>query len=417
MALTHIIGAGLAGLAAALSRVDQHSPVAIYESAAVAGGRCRSYFDKLLDHRIDNGNHLLLSGNEAAFAYLDRINARVSMAGPKSPIFPFIDRASHERWTLRLSRGKIPWWMLRASTRVPGTRLTEYFRLLRLLSAGPECTVASFASEGPLFRRLIEPLAIASLNTEPKAGSAALFAAIVKQTLMQGGMACIPRFPRDGLSESLVDPAIAILQQCNARLHFNRRIAGLQIVNNRVTALLSSDGPIIVGPHDDVIMAVPAPVATELVPGLVAPDQFRAIVNVHFRVDADPGEAGFTGVVGGVAEWVFVKPGIASVTISAADAMVDQTAEAIAAAVWPDVAAVCGIAMTQLPPWRVIKEKRATFAATPAQERRRPPTRTAVNNLVLAGDWTATGLPATIEGAIRSGRNAAMALWQRDTYA
>ena len=60
-----------------------------------------------------------------------------------------------------------------------------------------------------------------------------------------------------------------------------------------------------------------------------------------------------------------------------------------------------------MPAWRVVKERRATFAATSVQERRRPPARTAIKNLALAGDWTATQLPATIEGAIRSGRSAA----------
>jgi squalene-associated FAD-dependent desaturase len=412
-----VIGAGLAGLAAAIARIDQQKNVVVYESAAVAGGRCRSYFDRALDHRIDNGNHLLLSGNDAAFAYLDRIGARASLGGPATPVFPFIDRRSGERWSLRLSRGRIPWWMLRAGTRVPGTRLGEYLHLARLQRAGPDSVVVDLAPAGALFRRLIEPLATASLNTEPDSASAALFAAIVRQTLMRGGQACLPRFPREGLSESLVDPALAVLRRAGARLQFNRRISGLQIVHHQVTALLGADGPIIVGPHDDVILAVPAPVAAELLPGLVVPDAFRAIVNVHFRLDADPGEAGFTGVIGGVAEWVFIKPGIASVTISAADRMVDQGAETIAAAVWPDVAAVCGIAAGRQPPWRVIKEKRATFAATPAQQRRRPPARTAINNLVLAGDWTATGLPATIEGAIWSGCNAASALPRLDTNA
>jgi uncharacterized protein with NAD-binding domain and iron-sulfur cluster len=70
-----------------------------------------------------------------------------------------------------------------------------------------------------------------------------------------------------------------------------------------------------------------------------------------------------------------------------------------------------------MPAWRVIKEKRATFAATPAQERRRPPCHTAFNNLMIAGDWTATGLPATIEGAIRSGSSAAAALLEREHHA
>jgi uncharacterized protein with NAD-binding domain and iron-sulfur cluster len=103
---------------------------------------------------------------------------------------------------------------------------------------------------------------------------------------------------------------------------------------------------------------------------------------------------------------VFVKPGHVSVTVSAANRMVDRTAEDIAAAVWPDVCVALGLS-GRMPAFRVVKEKRATFAATAAQDRKRPPARTGLVNLALAGDWTATGLPATIEGAIRSGASAA----------
>jgi hypothetical protein len=158
-----------------------------------------------------------------------------------------------------------------------------------------------------------------------------------------------------------------------------------------------------------VVLAVPPWVATALLPDLTAPDAFEAILNIHFRVAADPGEAGFVGLVGGTAEWVFVKPDHVSVTISAANRMVDRPAETIAAAVWPDVRTALGLE-GEMPPYRVVKERRATFAATAVQERLRPGARTTLANLVLAGDWTATGLPATIEGAIRSGRNAAEAL-------
>ena len=143
---------------------------------------------------------------------------------------------------------------------------------------------------------------------------------------------------------------------------------------------------------------------------MTCPNEFQAILNVHFRVEADPGPAGFIGLVGGVAEWVFVKRGHVSVTISAANRMVDQDAEAIAHAVWPDVLAALDLD-GPMPPWRVVKERRATVrrdggtgeAAARARER-------GLANLVLAGDWTATGLPGTIEGAIRSGRTAAEAL-------
>jgi uncharacterized protein with NAD-binding domain and iron-sulfur cluster len=91
--------------------------------------------------------------------------------------------------------------------------------------------------------------------------------------------------------------------------------------------------------------------------------------------------------------------------------MVDDSARAIASLVWPNVVDALGLdasAKQTMPPYRVVKEKRATFAANAEQERRRPGAYAEhATNLALAGDWTATGLPATIEGAIRSGRAAA----------
>ena len=176
-------------------------------------------------------------------------------------------------------------------------------------------------------------------------------------------------------------------------------------------ALETTDGARPVGPGEAVVLAAPPWVAAELLPGLAAPDEFQAIANLHFRTGADAGQPGLLGVLGGTAEWIFVKPGIVSVTISAANRLVDLTGEQLAARVWPDVRAALRLE-PRMPPVRVVKERRATFAATAAQERRRPgPRRCAEmggpHNVVLAGDWTSTGLPATIEGAIRSGDAAA----------
>ena len=114
----HVIGAGLAGLSAAMELAEGGMRVVVHEAGPQAGGRCRSYFDRELDCRIDNGNHLLLSGNAAAERYLGRISARQTMVGPKTPIFPFIDRADGSRWTLRLDAGRIPFWIFDARRRV-----------------------------------------------------------------------------------------------------------------------------------------------------------------------------------------------------------------------------------------------------------------------------------------------------------
>ncbi len=406
----HVVGAGLAGLSAAMALVERGVRVTLHEAGPAAGGRCRSYFDRELGCRLDNGNHLLLSGNRAAYAFLDRVGARGTMAGPGAPVFPFMDVATGERWTVRPRRGRLPWWLLSRGRRVPGARLREFLPVATLRRRGPDATVAGVlrpdaSRPGELYRRLLEPLAIAALNTPPGTASAALLGAVMDESLALGGAACVPAFPRDGLSESFIDPAVSWLAARGAALRLGSRIASLGFADGRAAAV--GDQPLAEG--EAVVLAAPASVAAALVPDLVAPDRFEAILNVHFRCDADPGEAGFTGLVGGTAEWVFVKPGVVSVTISAGNRRADAPADALASEVWQDVRAVLRLP-DAMPPWRVVKEKRATFAATPEQDRRRPPARTRWPNLALAGDWTATGLPATIEGAIRSGCNAANTL-------
>lgn len=402
----HVVGAGLAGLSAAVTLSQAGRTVTVLEAGPAAGGRCRSYFDRELGLRIDNGNHLLLSGNRAAFAYIDAIGARETLAMPDEPAFPFIDLGNGQTWMLRPNLGRVPWWVFSRERRVPGTLPADYLALRRFMRPKRDATVAASLRHDTLYHRLVEPLAIAALNTPPDAGLARLLGAVVRETLLRGGSACIPAFPREGLSESLIDPAVAWLQARGNDVLCGRRVVALRVADARLNTLHTTDGPM---PVEAVVVAVPPWVAADLLPGIPTPGEFQAILNIHFRVEADPGPAGFIGLIGGTAEWVFVKRGHVSVTISAANRMVDQGADAIAAAVWPDVQAALGL-KGPLPPWRVVKERRATFAATAAQERLRPAARTNVANLVLAGDWTATGLPATIEGAIRSGRTAAEVL-------
>jgi len=411
----HVIGAGLAGLAAALSLTAAGRAVTLHEAGPAAGGRCRSYHDKELDLRIDNGNHLLLSGNRSAAAYIAEIGAAGRFRQASQAVFPFMDIKTGQRWTIRPNRGRIPWWVLVHSRRVPDTRLFDYVRMARIVSVKDDRTVADAMPRGGLYRRLLEPLAVAALNTSMQAGLARLFAAVMRETLMRGGGACVPVLPKEGLSDALVDPAVATLNARGATFRFNSRIAEITIETGRVTALRGPGGTVALAPDDAVVLAVPPWIATGLLPALVAPDQFEAILNIHYRHSADPtgplAEAGFIGLTSGTAEWLFVKRDHVSVTISAANRMVDDPARAIAALVWPNVRDALHLppdADAPMPPFRVVKERRATFAATAAQQERRPAARTTLAaNLALAGDWTNTGLPATIEGAIRSGRSAA----------
>ena len=187
----HIIGAGLAGLSAAVRLAAPANRIIVHEATAFAGGRCRSYHDAAVGMTIDNGNHLLLSGNHAALAFLRAIGSDRRLIGPPVPEFPFLDLKSRARWTLRFNDGRLPLWIFDSKRRVPGTHALDYLSVARLLWPRSEKTVGeTIPSRGTLYAGLVEPLLLAALNIDPPQGSAKLAAAVIRETLAAGGRAC-----------------------------------------------------------------------------------------------------------------------------------------------------------------------------------------------------------------------------------
>lgn len=408
----HIIGAGLAGLSAAVRLATPDYRVIVHEATAFAGGRCRSYHDASVGMTIDNGNHLLLSGNHAALAFLRAIGSEHRLIGPPAAEFPFLDLKSGAHWTLRFNEGRLPFWIFDPARRVPSTRALDYFSLARLLWPTPDKTVGgTIAPKGILYSRLIEPLLLAALNIDPPEGSAKLAAAVIRETLAAGGRACRPLIARDGLAPTLIEPALDYLRSRGALVRLEHQLRAMRFEGQRVASLDFGDESVALGDIDAVILAVPPYAAASLVPDLIVPNEFRAIVNAHFRIDPPAGQPPILGVINGTTQWIFAFPGRLSVTVSAGDALLDTPREQLARIIWTEVAQAAALPAAplpaDLPPWQIVRERRATFAATVVQDRRRPGTRTAWRNLLLAGDWTNTGLPATIEGAIRSGNRAA----------
>ena len=405
--VVHVVGAGLAGLAAAVRLAGGPRDIVLHEAARQAGGRCRSYYDPALGLMIDNGNHLLLSGNCDARAFLAAIGAEDQLAGPAQADFAFFDLATRKRWRLRPNDGPLPWWIFSGARRVPDTDPRDYLQLLRLLVPGKDAPISTLMRcDGLLYERLWRPFFLAALNIEPGEGSSQLAAAVVRETLAKGGRACRPLVARQGLSAAFIDPALAYLVQRGAKIHFEHRLRAIAFAEGRATALDFGAEVLPLGAADTLILAVPPAAAESLVPGLQTPKTTRAIVNAHFNIVPPPDFPPLMGIVNGTIEWLFAFPDRFSVTISGADRLLDVAREDLAERIWAEVAKVTQIEKP-LPPWQIIKEKRATFAATVAENARRPGTGTVYANLLLAGDWTATGLPATIEGAIRSGHRAA----------
>jgi squalene-associated FAD-dependent desaturase len=406
-ATVHIVGGGLAGLAAAVRLCDSAHRIVIYEATAQPGGRCRSFRDPTTGMMIDNGTHILFSGNHAALSYLREIGAEHRLEGPDTAEFPFIDMATGARWSIRLSNGLIPWWIFDKRRRVPETAALDYLRLARLAWMSTDIPLSkAIKCDGPLYQRLLAPFFLAALNVEPRDGSTQLAAAVLRETLINGGKACRPLMARSGIGEAFIDPAIELLRGHGVQISFGHELHALRFGFGRVNGLDFGGRIVDLDPRDNVILAVPAYAAAKLVPDLPAPSSFRAIVNAHFCIDP-PGHAPhMLGVINGTIEWIFAFPGRVAVTISDADHLIDTPRTMLAKIIWAELAKVLRLPR-ELPRWQIVRERRATFAATPEQNAKRPPSKTKWSNLVLAGDWTATGLPATLEGAVRSGHRAA----------
>lgn len=403
----YVIGAGMAGLSAAVSLAGAGWQVRLSDGAPRAGGRCRSYRDPQLDQVIDNGNHFVFSGNQAVNRFLGIIGTADRLEGPAHADFAFHDVRSDERWTLRVNDGRFPAWVFDPARRTPGTDIADHLPLAKLLlvGRGPKTIGDVVATRGLFWERVVDPMMLAVLNCPPAQGSAWLAGRFLAESFVRGGRACRTMVAMPTLDAVFVDPALAWLRLRGCNPLFSTRLRGLSFEGDRVSAIDLGDGMEDVG-DAPVVLAVPPWVAADLVPELSVPDRFCSILSAHFAHLPPPGAPPITALIGATTQWVVCHGDRISTTISGADDLIDADREQLARTIWAEVCATLGLE-TPMPRWQIVKEKRATFAATPEQDARRPGAATRWRNLFLAGDWTQTGLPATIEGALRSGETAA----------
>lgn len=393
---TIIVGAGVAGLAAAVMAVSKGDKVILLEAAPHPGGRCRAW--PLAGEElplVDLGTHLILRGNRALHTYLNRIGADDGFIAPGPTPGALTLIGGTDRLTLPLGPGLL----LKPPAPLTRRALLAAHRLLRGGRIGDRLDLDS-----PTGRWLWHPLVRAALNVDPPEGDARLLSAVLRQGLLRGTAAACPLVPRESLDAALIRPALAHLAARGAILRTTTPLRRLDRVEDRITALHVGNGDIMpITPMSRVILAVPPHAAQRLLPDLPVPTESRAILNIHAVLPVPPpGDAPeLLGLIDGTGEWYLRRGARVAVTLSAADRFRNTPAAEIETAVKADLLRLYGSAPDHL---RLIWEKRATFAATPAQNARRPGPRAAgLLNLGVAGDWTATGLPATLEGAVHSG--------------
>jgi hydroxysqualene dehydroxylase len=406
----HVIGAGVAGLACAVTAVQAGRKVAVYEATKHAGGRCRTFFDPKLGVSLDNGSHAVLGSNPAVFSYLEAINAEAELVpiGIRGEI-PFVDVQTGANWTLRPNAGLIPRWIFKAGSRAPGTDALDYLQGLRLLIAGKTRPVSSVLTQtGMVWHNFWEPFTTAIMNTEADKASAHLLGAALRKTLLahEGGLRAF--VPKISLSDTFITPALNVLSRAQMPLHYSAHL--VSVMGDAVaTGLRIRSETISLGPLDAVILAIP-PWSRSVQKFISESFQPRPspIINVHFLAEGLPAlPTTMTGIVGGLAHWIFTKPGLISVTVSADQSLSTSAQDEIARKLWADVCVAMALGSRPVPSYRVIIERRATPLQDTAFANHRPSALTHLENVYLAGDWTNTGLPCTLESAVRSGITAA----------
>ncbi len=414
-----IVGAGLSGLATALACSKQGKNVTLYEGAGHAGGRCRSFHDKYLDRKIDNGNHFIMSANRHASDYLKRVGAQDQLTSPPFALYPFIDVKTGERWTTRFNEGPIPFWVLDKKTRIPGTKISDYLVGLKIAFAGKQTTVGDVigiddSNHDLLYKRLWEPLSLAVLNTTPQIGQAKLLWSVLRETFALGGQACTPMTGKNGLGAAFIDPAVATLEREGVTIRFGARLRSLQRSGNRITGLEFTGDTIAIDEYTQVVIALPPSRLKQVMPELDPPDDDSSILNVHFLAPRSLprdalGKGFFIGMLNSDAQWAVIHDDVVSLTVSASHAigMDDVPNEEVAQRLWRETCVALELGDMKYNKVRVIREKRATFDQSPSGVAKRLKPETPYVNLFLAGDHIDTGVPATIEGAIRSGNKAA----------
>jgi len=431
-----VVGGGFAGLAAATRLAEQGAKVLVLEARPHLGGRARSWIDPVTGGVIDNGQHLLLGCCTEALRFLERIGTRPLLDFQTRPDFPMVEPGGRIG-RLRLPRGPAAMAALTALLRYPGLGWSDRLGLLRpawALFRGATAesvdgeTVAGWLARlgqgSESRRRLWDPLTMAILNDDPERAAASGLAAVLRRVVASGVPGAAAGLSRVGLSDLYAEPAARWLRTRGSEVRIRAPVRRVLIAGDRVGGVILAGGDRV--GSGAVIAAVPPRELHDLLPdGLgqeggapsTAAWTESAIVSVYLWFGAPVTDAPFAGLIGGRWHWLFNRDHFAgaaagshAVTLvrSAAGGMADESPGRLAHSALEDLRRYFP-ETARLAPHRtlVVKERRATVSLRPGMLACRPGPATAIRGLYLAGDWTATGLPATLESAAASGHAAA----------
>ncbi len=426
-----VIGGGWAGLAAAVELTQHGIPVTLLEAARQLGGRARCIaFD---DQRIDNGQHLMVGAYQAMLRLMSTVGVDVETAFLRRPLDLHMRGLQQPELRLRARKLPAPLHLALAVATARGLPARERLQLLRfshrlqrdkIVVDNDITALALLMGErqgARATRALWEPLCLAALNTPLAEASAKLFLNVLRRTFTGRANHSDLLIPKDDLGVLLPEPALDFIEHGGGTVLLNHRVEHLLIDAEGCQGVTWRGGElkakrVILAVHPvmcrRLLAAQPAlaGIATEL-----ARLRHVPITTIYLRYREDVAlDHHMQGLLDGLGQWIFDRriaghPGLIAVVISGRGAHLRLDNATLSHHIGAELARL-------RPDWpaplasRVIREKRATFAATVDVDLHRPGTTTPIPGLWLAGDFTATGLPATLEGAVLSGQRAAVAI-------
>ncbi|MBI5463836.1 MAG: FAD-dependent oxidoreductase [Ignavibacteriales bacterium] len=433
-----IIGGGVAGLSATVDLCARGKRVILLEQKQRFGGRTYSFIDRTTGSVVDNGQHLLMGCYHATRTYLRTIGSdHLAVLQPTLEI-PFF-RPQHPPTVLRCLPLIAPLHLVSGLVRLSSLSPQDRLRLIRLgldlLTTSPQKrqrlakqTAAewldSLGQSEEARKHLWDVIAIGSLNDDPSIVSAALFRNVLRAAFLGKRENASLLIPRVGLSELLVDPALSFIGNHGGSVRAGATVKRLSISRDGINGVvLDSEEQI---RSSFVISAVPWHNAHRVVRGVVSSEwQNSTIISINLWFDREVMTDAFAALLDCSIHWVFNRSSLLpstghagerkhqhlSVVISGAASFAAMSTQQLVRLALDDLRRVLpGVQRATLVHSLVMKEKRATFSPRPEAEPYRPTTATRFPNLFLAGDWTDTGFPATIEGAALSGHRAAEAI-------
>lgn len=429
-----IIGGGFAGLAAAVRLSELGSKVLLLERRGFLGGRAYSFIDSKTGDTVDNGQHLFMGCYRHTIAFLEKIGSLDRLKFQASPRVDFLDK-KHGYTTFECPPLPAPMQVLAGLLKMKGLSFGDKLRAMKvgraIQSNGNSTVKALTVSEwldelkqsDRIKRRFWYPMAIATLNENPEVASARMMKVVLKEAFGADRKSSNIGIARVGLSDLYTTGASAFIQSHGGEVRTGAQAGRLIIEQGRVVAIELRDGERIEG--DYFISAVPHAAFLQLIPEEQKAGEFASlarldsspIVSINLWFDRSIIDCEFVGLLGVRSQWVFNKDLIFSsgkqtnqiaVVISAAHMVVDWTKDQLVEIVLSELNELIPESRNaRLLHSVVVKEREATLSHTIESDDLRPGPRTRLPNLILAGDWTDTGLPATIESAVLSGNIAA----------